>query len=94
MVGVSIHKIMKIIVSIQRPKKNTKEEREWSAVVRETNALLKDDVGAVMLNEGTWQIESESGLPLLGSVLHDAEAENLSYRILFADSETEWKRSF
>lgn len=85
---------MKLIVSIQRPKKNTKEEREWFGIVKETNALLQDGVAVVMLNEGTWQIENESGLPVLASVLHDAEAEGLSYRILFADSGVEWKRSF
>ena len=85
---------MKIIVSIQKPKKHTKAEKEWFGIVKETNDLLKNGVAAVMLNEGTWQIENESGLPVLGSVLHDAEAEGLSYRILFVDSGVEWKRSF
>lgn len=85
---------MKIIVSIQKPARNTREEREWRGILSETNALLQDDGGAEMLNEGTWQIESESGLPVLACILHSAEAENIPYRVLFADSETEWRRSF
>ena len=85
---------MKIIVSIQKPKPHTREEQEWRDIIGETKSLEQDGAEVVMLNDGSWQIESENALPVLACVLHAAEACNFPYRVLFADSGVEWKRSF
>lgn len=85
---------MKIIISIEKPTQSRKKEYEWRDILGETNALLKDGIEAVKLGEGSWQIESENGLPVFAYALHAAEAENLSYRVLFVESGTEWNRSF
>jgi len=85
---------MKIVVSILQPEKRTKEHNEWNSIVKETNDLLANVEDTALLNDGTWQIDSEKGLPVLSYILHSAEAEKIPYRVLFVDSGDEWKRSF
>ena len=85
---------MKIIVSIQKPIGNRSQEAEWRAILSEINSLIQDGAKADTLNEGVWQILSEDGLPVLGYVLREAEAQNLSHRVVFVESGDEWKRSF
>jgi hypothetical protein len=85
---------MKIIISVPKPAKHSKAERELRSIASEINNLLKSGVAASMISEGSWQIDGESGLPVLASLMHALEAENVSYRILFVESGTEWKHSF
>ncbi|MBE0545372.1 MAG: hypothetical protein IH623_28870 [Verrucomicrobia bacterium] len=87
---------MKIVVSIPKPPKESGRERLWISVVSDVNKAIKDGQhqGGEILGEGSWMIVSDSGLPILGFVLHAAEAEKLSHQVLFSDSGTEWKRAF
>jgi hypothetical protein len=87
---------MKIIVSIAKPAKNTKEEQVWHGILGEINSEIKNGryQGTEKLGEGSWQILSDSGLPTLGHVIQSCEAERLSYQVVFVEAGTEWKRSF
>jgi hypothetical protein len=81
---------MKIIVSIPKHE----DEKRWLAAVKEINTQTKDCEGSEILGIGVWLIVSENALSILGAVISVAEGEKFPYRVLFVDSDTEWKRAF
>ena len=64
----------------------------WSAV----NAALRESIAngeeAEILGEGIVLIPSENGLPSIGAAISAAESHGWSYRVLFIENATEWKR--
>ena len=84
-----------IFVVVSPPStKSPLAHQKWSKVNYALKSTLEQNEDAQMLCEGCVMINASSGMPLLAAAISVAEEQQLSYRVLFVENATEWKKDF
>ncbi len=85
----------KILIIASKPNSNKSLGlAAWDELAGSLRILAEQNTGVFHLGGGSLLIEEDSGMPALGPALKLCESLELSYRTLFIEGHTEWRRDF
>ncbi len=82
-----------ILVALKAPDPNSRlAVNDWHAAIDAIRNGLPQTTEVDEIAEGVFLIRGSSGLPVLGRAVAVASQSKFSYKVLFIESATEWKR--
>lgn len=80
-----------ILLIIEMPdRSHPDKEKAWSDMKKVVSGIATNNEGIERLSENVLMIPLQSALSAFGTLIHVAQAQQLSYRVLFLDQKPEW----